>query len=338
MSSVHRVAPEGPILYVCAQAGCQACVARLLRQHADLVHWVIRRDCYSDLPYSELLHEGQIALWQAIRHYDPYHGVAFATYAVAAIRHQLWAAVAQAQRPQDQIALRPLRDPAELAAQAWQRQAGRRPSRGAGVPAGALLPHHRGGLWPGWPAAPELAAIGRLYGLARERIRQLRNDALVVLRLPALSGRLRGLCDQTDRAAYQRTQALNRAWLGHIAGAAEMVSLWVPAPTPAQALTEPDLPDSPFHQLLGFTRRLLHDTRDIPATQRRLLLPNFVATFTWATVRPLLPLRLVMAPTQPGADTGPPPVWRPALLPLALPLAAARGHLAPRPRRLAGPG
>jgi len=57
-----------------------------------------------------------------------------------------------------------------------------------------------------------LAAIGRLYGLSRERIRQIRNDALVLLRLPALSGRLRRLCDQTDRAAYQRAQTLNRAW------------------------------------------------------------------------------------------------------------------------------
>lgn len=215
MSSVHRVAPEGPILYVCAQAGCQACVARLLRQHAGLVHWVIRRDCYSDLPYSELLHEGQIALWQAIRHYDPYRGVAFATYAVAAIRHQLWAAVAQAQRPQGYLALRPLRDPAELAAQAWQRQAVRAALREAL----AYLParsYHIIVAAYGLDGQPplSLAAIGRLYGLSRERIRQLRNDALVVLRLPALSGRLRGLCDQTDRAAYQRTQALNRAWLG----------------------------------------------------------------------------------------------------------------------------
>ena len=48
----------------------------------------------------ELLHEGQIALWQAILHYDPGRGVAFSTYAVPAIRHRLWAAVAQAQRPQ----------------------------------------------------------------------------------------------------------------------------------------------------------------------------------------------------------------------------------------------
>jgi hypothetical protein len=93
-----------------------------------------------------------------------------------------------------------------------------------------------------------------------------------------------------------------------------MTSLWVPAPTPAQVLTEPHLPDSPFQQLLGFTRALLRDTRDIPAAERRLLLPNFSETFHWAAVRPLLPLRLVVAPTQPA--TGPnqpatPPVWQP---------------------------
>ena len=93
-----------------------------------------------------------------------------------------------------------------------------------------------------------------------------------------------------------------------------MPSLWVLAPTPAQVLTEPHLPDSPFHQLLGFTRALLRDTRDIPAAERRLLLPNFVATFRWDTVRPLLPLRLVVAPTQPTAGPDQPaplPVWQP---------------------------
>ena len=93
-----------------------------------------------------------------------------------------------------------------------------------------------------------------------------------------------------------------------------MTSLWVPAPTPAQVLTEPHLPDSPFQQLLGFTRALLRDTRDIPAAERRLLLPNFSETFHWAAVRPLLPLRLVLAPTQPatGQDQpATPPVWQP---------------------------
>ena len=93
-----------------------------------------------------------------------------------------------------------------------------------------------------------------------------------------------------------------------------MASLWVPAPSSTQVLTAPHLPDSPFHQLLGFTRALLRDTRDIPAAERRLWLPNFVATFRWEAIRPLLPLRLVVAPTQPepSQDGAPPvPSWRP---------------------------
>ena len=113
------------------------------------------------------------------------------------------------------VALAAAADPAELAAQAWQRQAVRAalgellaylPERSYHVIVAAY------GLDGQAPLS--LAAIGRLYGLSRERVRQLRNDALVVLRLPALSGRLRRLCDQTDRAAYQRAQALNQAWLG----------------------------------------------------------------------------------------------------------------------------
>lgn len=93
-----------------------------------------------------------------------------------------------------------------------------------------------------------------------------------------------------------------------------MTSLWVPAPTPAQTLTEPHVPDSPFHQLLGLTRQQLRDTRDLPAAERRLLLPNFVETCCWQTVRPLLPLRLVVPPTQPAcaaAVPAVPPVWQP---------------------------
>jgi RNA polymerase sigma factor (sigma-70 family) len=202
------------MLYACAQSGCQACVEQLLRQHAGLVHWVIRRDCHSDLPYGELLHEGQIALWHAIRRYDAARGLAFSTYAVPAIRHHLWAIVAQAQRPHGYGGWVAAADPAELAAQAWQRQAVRAalqewlaslPERSYHIIVAAY------GL-DGQPPL-SLAALGRLYGLSGERVRQIRNDALVLLRLPALSGRLRQLCDQADRAAYHRAQALNRAWL-----------------------------------------------------------------------------------------------------------------------------
>jgi hypothetical protein len=91
-----------------------------------------------------------------------------------------------------------------------------------------------------------------------------------------------------------------------------MASLWVPAPTPEQILTATHLPDSPFHQLMGLTRSLLRETRDIPAAERRLLTPYFVETFAWEAVRPRLPLHLVVAPTQPALASDPPgmPVWQ----------------------------
>ncbi len=93
-----------------------------------------------------------------------------------------------------------------------------------------------------------------------------------------------------------------------------MTSLWVPAPTSDQVLVAASLPDSPFHRLVGLTRSMLRDTRDIPAAERRLLTPYFREIFAWDAVRPLLPLRLVVAPTQPTGAADQParaPVWQP---------------------------
>ena len=72
---------------------------------------------HSVLPYAELLHEGQIALWQGVLRYDPARGfrLAFSTYAVPAIRRRLWDAVAQAQRLRGYAVLAVAPDPAELA-------------------------------------------------------------------------------------------------------------------------------------------------------------------------------------------------------------------------------
>jgi RNA polymerase sigma factor (sigma-70 family) len=214
MFSVHRPALEGSTVFVCAQSGCQECLNRLLHRHQGLVHWVIRRDCRSDLPYDELFHEGQIGLWQAILHYDPARNIAFSTYAVPAIRHRLWDVAAVAQRPHGYPAATSAADPAEAAEVAWQRRA----VRAALAEMLVVLPEKRYHVLVaayGLDGQPplSLAAIGRLYGVSRERVRQWRNDALVLLRLPALSGRLRRLCEQNDKAAYQRAQVLNHAWL-----------------------------------------------------------------------------------------------------------------------------
>ncbi|MBE9472181.1 MAG: hypothetical protein IMY75_08770 [Chloroflexi bacterium] len=54
--------------------------------------------------------------------------------------------------------------------------------------------------------------------------------------------------------------------------------------------------ESPFHRLTTLPRPELVSTRDVPADERRLLTEHFVSTFQWASVRPLLPLRLETVP------------------------------------------
>ena len=77
-----------------------------------------------------------------------------------------------------------------------------------------------------------------------------------------------------------------------------MNTLLVPATPIAASIA---VPDSPFQRLSSFTRSELAGTRDLPAAQRRLLIPNFVELFRWEAIRPLLPLKL---PTP-----GNPPAW-----------------------------
>jgi hypothetical protein len=59
------------------------------------------------------------------------------------------------------------------------------------------------------------------------------------------------------------------------------------------------LPDSPFHALPTLSRAELADTRDLAAADRRRLSQRFVQTFTWESVRPLLPFRLDLPPSVP---------------------------------------
>ena len=77
-----------------------------------------------------------------------------------------------------------------------------------------------------------------------------------------------------------------------------MNTIWVPA---APVIPVVAVSSSPFQSLASLSRAELSATRDRPAAQRRLLLPNFVELFRWETIRRLLPLRL---PTP-----GQPPPW-----------------------------
>jgi RNA polymerase sigma factor (sigma-70 family) len=189
------------------------CADTLVRQHQNLVHWILRRQFRHDLPYEDLFQEGLIGLWQAVLHFDPQRGFAFSSYATVAIARHIWLAVKRMARPQGVLPPTPPPDPAEQAAQAWW---------ATHLPAAlrqalTLLPHRLHWLLAthyGLNGAPpqSLAQIGRRLGLSRERARQLHQEALHRLRLPALSAPLRWLCEQNDRAAYRAARAQRRAY------------------------------------------------------------------------------------------------------------------------------
>lgn len=213
MSIVHPLDLRGPAIFRCAQAGCAECVDRLLRQHEGLIHAVLRRQACGDAAYADLLQEGRLGLWQAVMHFDPARGVAFSTYAWVAIERRVWRAVARSRDRPVGWEWGASTEPEVSAEAAWQQAQ----MQGALPEALHHLPERlRRVLVAAYglqgQAPRSLAALGREYGVSRERVRQWRNEALVLLRLPAMSGRLRQVCGQDDRAAYQQADRLNRAW------------------------------------------------------------------------------------------------------------------------------
>lgn len=211
---MFMIHPEAhSVTFACAQAGCGVCANELVRQHRNLVLTILRRQFRHDLPYEDLFQEGLIALWQAILHFDPQRGYTFSTYAGTAIARRIWGAVARMSRPQGFLSPPEVPDPAEEAVQAgWQLLL-----RAALRQALARLPERMQYLLVAYyglegQSPQTLAAIGRHLGVTGERVRQLRNAALQLLRLPAFSAPLHRLCDQNDRRAYRRARTLRRTY------------------------------------------------------------------------------------------------------------------------------
>lgn len=213
MSVVHPLDLEGPAIYGCAQAGCQACLEALILRHEGLVHFVLQRQAGGGMAYQDLAQEGRIALWKAVLGFDPQHGGAFSTYAGVAIKRRIWNAVARFKRQQHLLPLPEQPDPLEVWEEAWHRAE----VRAALVEAVVRLPDRLREIviaryeLDGQPRRT-FKAMGRRFHITGMRVRVLYDDALVLLRLPAYSCRLRSLCGQDSRAAYARTRALNRAW------------------------------------------------------------------------------------------------------------------------------
>ncbi len=225
MCIVHPLDVKSPAVFACAQAGCQVCVEALLKRHERLVHSVLRRQWRGDVTCADLVQEGRIGLWRAVMHYDPQRGVAFSTYAWYAIARRMWQAVEveRRQREREQVWMQSRTgctrseppNPLHIAEEAmwWEAVCATLAKMVARLPEPlqeVVVVFY--GLEGGPPRT--LAALGRWYGVSGEMVRLWRNEALVRLRMPLYSVRLRQLCGQDSRSAYARAQALNRAWLG----------------------------------------------------------------------------------------------------------------------------
>lgn len=190
-----------PAKYLHAQQGCGHCLEELLCAHERLVGMVVSRQWCGCVAWVDLEQEGRIALWQAILGYDVEQGTAFSSYAVVAIERRIWREVREGERCRD-LAFCWEETQAPAASVVWeyeeqQRQVAelveRLPQRLQSV----IVQAYGFGREP----ALSLAAIGRRWGLSRERIRELRNDALVHLRLQVLAGAEIGI--RLDRQRYR---------------------------------------------------------------------------------------------------------------------------------------
>jgi RNA polymerase sigma factor (sigma-70 family) len=188
-------------------------LAHQMAAHEGLVRWVVRQQGRSGLTFEAALHAGRIGLWQALIHYDPARGARFSSYAVPAIRHAVWAAVAQHRAEARRsgrggaIGAAPGEDLAE------------RVDRGAAVIAlGAAVsqlprPWRRVVVWHyGFDGEPPrtFAAIGARLGVSRQRAQQLHAAAIAWLAQPDRSLPLRRLLGRHARGDYQATLARAR--------------------------------------------------------------------------------------------------------------------------------
>jgi RNA polymerase sigma factor (sigma-70 family) len=209
--------PEA-ILFHQARAGCRKSLNGLMAKHEGLVHAVVRRQGLGELPFDEALQAGRQGLWRAILGYDPERGAAFSSYAWPSISRAIWDAVKVAERDHAHVSLGQIRlsaphqgnDPA-LSWEASTIQAalhnlvGRLPQRLQQVITARYgLRGHQ---------ARTYRRIGTTLGLSGERVRQLHTEALVWLRHPAHSQRLRSLLNRHQLADYQTAHQQAQHWL-----------------------------------------------------------------------------------------------------------------------------
>jgi RNA polymerase sigma factor (sigma-70 family) len=195
----------------------------LMARHDGLNQAVVRRQVLGELlPFAEALQAGHIGLWRAILGFDPWRGLAFSIYAFPCIKHQIWRAVkAHTRSCSGRGSQAGVRGFSESVGRqipqpeiVWEKAAVHQALHALVRCLPRRLRHvviARYGLDGHEPAL--YRHIGARLGLNGERARQLHTEALVWLRHPGHSYRLRSLLEGHTMEAYETADALARQWL-----------------------------------------------------------------------------------------------------------------------------
>jgi RNA polymerase sigma factor (sigma-70 family) len=182
-----------------------------MARHDGLVQAVVRQQVLGELPFEEALQAGRIGLWRAILGFDPERGFAFSTYPWPSVEHRIWRAVkAYGRVDRTPFAALEAPDPAVV----WDGKAIRRTLLAMVdrlPPRLAYVVVARYGLRGHTPFL--YRQIGGALGLTKQRAHQLHSEALVRLRHPASSYRLRSLLDRHTLADYEQADEEARRWL-----------------------------------------------------------------------------------------------------------------------------
>jgi RNA polymerase sigma factor (sigma-70 family) len=199
----------------CAQAGCEDCLRALLQENKKLIWAVIRAQISGQAEAADLEQEGWIGLWRAVQRYDPERGIRFSTFAWRGIRYRIWNAVQKARQVERwQEAEGPYTEAADVRVIADWQEAQVHEALEEGLAKLSERERLVLSLHYGWDGRPpqRFTRIGRIIGLTRQRAHQIHNEGLSLLRAPALSIRLRSICQRGSCEEYRQALRQNRKW------------------------------------------------------------------------------------------------------------------------------
>jgi RNA polymerase sigma factor (sigma-70 family) len=202
---------HGESRYACARAGCATCQRALLRENEGLVWKVIKAQRIGLAEYADMMQEGRIGCWMAVQYYEPSRGYRFSTLAWRLMCYRIWKAVLWASKDEGYLPAPPEKWPEEQIVEEWQASELRQALE-AGLAKLSAQQQEVVKRHAGWNDTPPqtYGEIGKPWGLSRQRVHQIHEQALMLLRTPGLSIHLRSLYERDSREEYR--EALQKNW------------------------------------------------------------------------------------------------------------------------------